>query len=124
MSLPELILATRNQDKLTELVKLFADRELSKVKSALEVEGLAEVEETGSSLAENAPTPGTCSRTPGTTAPASAAPAQTRRPGLASGGSQTTPASSPSQAFARARSSYLSALSRDPNAYWRMSTAR
>ncbi len=54
MSLPELILATRNQDKVTELVKLFADLELARVKSALEVEGLAEVEETGSSLAENA----------------------------------------------------------------------
>ena len=54
MSLPELVLATRNKDKVAELSRLFSELEFSAVRSALEIPGLAEVEETGLTLAENA----------------------------------------------------------------------
>lgn len=54
MSRPRLVLATRNRDKVTELRRLFGGLDLAEIQSALEIEGLTEVEETGATLAANA----------------------------------------------------------------------
>jgi XTP/dITP diphosphohydrolase len=51
---PTLVLASRNPDKIRELSALFADLPLAAVRSALDYPHLDEVEETGSTLSENA----------------------------------------------------------------------
>jgi len=51
---PVLVLASRNPDKIRELSALFADLPLEAVRSALDYPHMDEVEETGSTLAENA----------------------------------------------------------------------
>jgi XTP/dITP diphosphohydrolase len=54
MSQLELVLATRNRDKIAELSRLFAELGFSAIRGAVDIEGLGEVEESGSTLAENA----------------------------------------------------------------------
>jgi XTP/dITP diphosphohydrolase len=49
-----LVLATRNRDKVSEMQRLFADLPLDGLRCALDFPDLEEVEETGTTLAENA----------------------------------------------------------------------
>ena len=49
-----LVLATRNRDKVSEMQRLFADLPLSDLRCALDFPDLGEVEETGTTLEENA----------------------------------------------------------------------
>lgn len=49
-----LVLATRNRDKVSEMRRLFADLPLADLRCALDFPQLEEVEETGTTLAENA----------------------------------------------------------------------
>lgn len=49
-----LVLATRNRDKVSEMRRLFADLPLGDLRCALDFPQLEEVEETGTTLAENA----------------------------------------------------------------------